>query len=156
MNTIIAIGYANKGGNMEKWRESVRRNVAFLKKLPYSIQLRIPYVLIIEHFFREGRDPEAAWEWAKAFETRAGQHNDFGGVATAWLYQGWVLSLKGDDKGVLSVQKGLELFKRIGDEGYANNCHWVIGTTFFNFGKVEEAKSHMSAFLRLAVQIQHR
>ncbi|MBI1922917.1 tetratricopeptide repeat protein, partial [Candidatus Poribacteria bacterium] len=154
MNARIAIGNANKG-NVEKWREYIH-NMAFIKKLEYSIELRTPYDIIIHLFTYSGRDLETAWEWSKEWEIRAAQHHDLSGLAFSRWRQGTILTAKGDHKGSLSsFQKSLEMNKRIGREGRIRWCYGHIGKILLHLGNIEEAEKHTRLSLTMDEQAGH-
>ena len=151
MNTLIGIANLNKG-NVEKFREYTHRNMAFIKKLDYSVELTAPYEHII---IAVSGDLEAAWEWTKELETRAGERHDLRGLAAAWMRQGeYTLIRKGDYKnGLSSYQKSLDMFQRIGDDKNVSMCHSYIAGTLFYSGNIEEAEAHARVSLRMAEQV---
>ena len=155
MNSKIAAG--NLKENIEKWREYTHKNMAFIRKLEYSVELRPPYVHIVSVVAEHDRDLEAAWEWSKELETRAGEHNDLIGLAEVWGCQGEaILSKKGDYERALSLyQQSLDMCERIGDDKHASWCHWDIAKTLFNSGNIKEAEAHDRVFLELAKQIEN-
>jgi class 3 adenylate cyclase/CheY-like chemotaxis protein len=153
MNSAIAMGDLNKG-NTEKWREYTRKNMAFIKKLPYSVELRPPYGHIVDVVALEDGDVESALEWAKELEARSVQHNDLRGMASVWLHKGDVLVSKGDYKNSLSLlQKSLETYERIGDARFAGWCYGHIGEALLYSGNVEEAETHALTFLSMTEQV---
>jgi len=153
MNAEIAIGNACIG-NYGEYREYTHKNMAFIKKLEYSVELRPPYVHIVEVVAGHDRDLEAAWEWSKELETRAGKHHDLRGVASAWMFRGDILRGKGDFKNALSsYQKSLDMFERIGDSKHASWCHGNIAGILFNSGSIEEAEAHARVYLRMTEQV---
>jgi len=152
MNSYIAAGNYNKG-NQEKWREYTHRNMAFIKKLPYSVQLKTPYVIIVDCAWSDG-DLETAWEWSKELETLAGHHHDLRAVAEAWYRQSMILEGKGDYRSALSsYQKSLGMLERIGDDKHASWCHGRIAEISFNSGDIEEAEAHAQVFLSMIEQV---
>jgi tetratricopeptide (TPR) repeat protein len=156
MNTEIARGYANKG-NSEAWREYIHRNMEFIKKLEYSVELRMSYGCIVQVVgsFWLDRDLETAWEWAKELEMRSQQHHDLSGLAAAWMHQGSILTSKGDYKSGLSLtQKSLDMFERIGNEKYASWCRGgIVETMLYLVGNIEEAEARAQVYLRMTEQV---
>lgn len=154
MNARIAVGNSNKG-NSEKWQEYTHKNMAFIKKLEYSVELRPPYVHIVLVLTNLDRDLEAAWDWAKQYQTLAAHHHDLRGVADVWICQGRILARKGDHENALSTyQKSLEMFERIGDDKHVSWGHQFIAGRLFYSGHIEEAETHAQIFLRLAEQVE--
>jgi class 3 adenylate cyclase/tetratricopeptide (TPR) repeat protein len=126
MNSRIAVGNSNKG-NSEKWREYTHKNMAFIKKLPYSVELMPPYIHVVEVLAYQDRDQEAAWEWSKELEARAGEHRDLTALAEVWYYQAGIFKNKGNHKCALSsCQKSLDMCERIGDDKHASWCYGNI------------------------------
>ena len=153
MNSAIAMGNINKG-NTEKWREYTRKNMAFIKKLPYSVELRPPYGHIVDIVALEDGNVEAALEWAEELEARSLQHNDLRGMASVWLHQGDVLAGKGDYTNSLSLlQKSLETHERIGDTRLASWCYGHIGSTLLDSGNIEEAETQAGVYLNMTKQV---
>jgi tetratricopeptide (TPR) repeat protein/regulation of enolase protein 1 (concanavalin A-like superfamily) len=150
MNSRVAVGNLLKG-NHEIWGEYTHRNMEFIKKPEYSVQLRSPYTHIIMVAYGQDRDLETAWEWAIALENLAEQHHDLRGLASAWMYQGHILANRGDYGNALSLyQKTLEMFGHIGDDKHVSWCHENIASILFNSGNTEEAEKHTRAFLRIS------
>jgi len=152
MNSKVGMGSVNKG-DIEKWKEYAHKNMAFVKNLPYSEELRGVYVQPVFAAYMD-RDLESAWEWSKYWEKMASQHHDLRAVATAWMYQSdWILIARGDYKNSLSLyQKALEMFKRIGDDRHATACYEVLTGILLNSGNTEEADAHAQVHLRMAEQ----
>jgi hypothetical protein len=83
MNSVIGVSNLNQG-NGEKFRKYIYKNIAFIKKLPYSVELRPAYGHIVLAVAGD-RDLEAAYDWSKALEMLAGQHHDLRGLASMAL-----------------------------------------------------------------------
>ena len=150
MNFRIASGHLNASGDAEKWKYYIRKNVAFIRKLEYSVELGPPYLHIVGLF---GKDWETALEWLKEVETRARDIHDLRGLADAWRVRGGILRSRGDYKNSLSwYQKSLDMFKHIGDNKHAYWCHDAIALILSNLGSVDEAKVHMQTSLDLSEQ----
>jgi class 3 adenylate cyclase/tetratricopeptide (TPR) repeat protein/regulation of enolase protein 1 (concanavalin A-like superfamily) len=149
---IAAISSAK--GNREKWEECHRKDMAFIKALPYSVGSSHPYLGIIVVVAWVDRDLESAWEWSKELEKRAGEHHDLSALAQIWLWQGHILKARGDHKGCLSsYQKSLGMLGRIGDNKHESWCHSNIGTLLLNLGNIEEAGKHGRLFLTMAERV---
>jgi len=162
MNAKVAVGNIYGKGNIVKWREYTHKNMTFIKKLEYSVELRPPYTHIIFLVADQDGDLEVAWEWTKELEMRAQRHNDLRGLASGWMNQGKILIKKGDHKSALSsYKKSLETFERIGDDKHAGWCHGGvpgyygegIASILFNLGDIEKAEVHTRVFLEMAEQV---
>jgi len=153
MNCSIAAASIRKG-NFPKFSEYVRRNMAFIKKVPYSIDLVRPYAQIIMSLLSTvyiNADPDSAWEWAKELERQSKEHSHLTGIVQAWFSQCLILMREGNHKESFAlVQKNLELCKQIGDIKYENQCHWFISQILFDQGNIEEARIHACESLKMA------
>jgi len=155
MNEVIGTANLNKG-NRAEGRKYIRKNMGFIKTLPYSEQLINAYGLIIEVVDSQDRDLEAKCEWMKELETRAEEHNDLRGVALAWFYQGNLAWRLGNYKDGLSLlTNSLDMFRRVGDDKRAIWCYMQMSYILFNSGDIEEAKTHKQLSLKLMEQIGH-
>lgn len=152
MNHKIAVGSHNK----EERREYSYRNMAFIRDLPYSIELRPPYIHIAEVLAYQDRDLETAWEWLKELETRAQEHNDLRAIAEVWHRQGQViLQGKGDYKNSIPlVGKAFKMFQRIGDDKHASWYYGFAGGTLIGLGRIREAEANVEAFLSMAKKVE--
>ena len=153
MNFSIAAGSFRKG-NFEKAREYTRKNMAFIKKIPYSVELAHPYTHIVRILIWPDADPDLAWEWAKELERQSKDHNHLTGIVESWNLQSGILMGKGDyRKSFTLIQENLELCKRIGDIKYVNQCHSTISGILFSQSDIEEAKIHACESLQIAEKI---
>ncbi len=153
MNTMIAMGSLNKGDN-EKWQEYTRRNMEFIKELPYSSDLTLSYYFIIDIVASQDGDVESAWDWAKELEELAGQHHDLRSVAASWGRQSEILIGKGDHRKGLSLRrKSLEMYERTGDSKFVIWCHRAIAQTLLSLGDIGEAEAHARLLLELTEQV---
>jgi tetratricopeptide (TPR) repeat protein/regulation of enolase protein 1 (concanavalin A-like superfamily) len=158
MNSKVGVGSLYKG-DFEKSREYNYRNMVFISKLDYSIELRPPYIHIISLF--RYQDLEEAMRWEKELETRAREHNDLRGLAMAWLFLMYIFIGKGDYKGGLSSgQKSLEMFERIGDDKHASWCHggtpgssMGIAGILLDSGEMEGAEAHARVLMKIVEQV---
>ena len=151
LNAKLCTATAAKGN--KNWSEYTRKNMTFLKRLPYTMDIWECYVHIIQLLMHTDRDLEAAWEWDKLLETLAGQHNDLRGLTWAWMHQGDIFGLKGDHKNALSsYQKSLDMFERNEDK-YAMWCRGNIKGILFNLGNIEDAEEHARVSLSMAEQV---
>jgi hypothetical protein len=69
MNSIIAVANGMKG-NMEKGMGYTRKNMDFIKSLPYSTELSASYNHIILYLSYNVRDLKAAWEWSEEYDRK--------------------------------------------------------------------------------------
>jgi len=152
MNHRIDIGNWSKG-NMDKCMEYTHKNMSFIKKLPYSEELRAVYFHIIQIVAYHDRDSESALNWVKELETRAEEHHDLRGIASAWGRQGGILLYKGDLKSLSSYPRSIEMFERIGDDKGASVCHAAMGRHLLSAGDIEESEKHAQLFLTMSKRV---
>ncbi|MFC1716824.1 AAA family ATPase, partial [Candidatus Poribacteria bacterium] len=104
MNSIFAVG-----AGTEVFREYTRRNMAFVRNLSYTVELRKPYVHIVVQLIQD-KELEAAWEWAEELEKHSRRYNDLKGLLEAWMIKGAVLLSKGDPQNAFSLyQKSIDM-----------------------------------------------
>ncbi len=154
LNSRIAVGNRWGRGDIERWLAYTQKNMAIIRKFPYSSELMPPYVHIIEAC-AYNRDLEAALEWSKELETRARECNDLRGLASAWMYQSYdILSARGDySNALLLKRKTLAMFQNIGDEKHTSWCHNHMAGIAFCLGNIEEARKQAHIYLRMGERV---
>ncbi|MBM3212087.1 tetratricopeptide repeat protein, partial [Candidatus Poribacteria bacterium] len=153
MNSIIATGNGYKG-NMVKFVDHVRKNMAFIMSLPYSVELSNSYIDIIAYLYGTVKDLKNAWEWSEEYKSLAKKHNDLDSLGVVLLLQGIILNIKGDYKGAISlIQKGLEIHQDIGYAHQQGRQHGKMSLNLYSLGNINEAKFHAKNHLNIAEQL---
>ena len=97
-------------------KAALLENAQFLERLPYSEELRAVYSDLVEAYLYADRDGEAAARWAEVLKSKAEQHDDLRGLATARFLQGETAFNRGDGRAAARhLQHALDLYRRIGD-----------------------------------------
>jgi len=147
-NTMLGTTYANIG----KYNECLKhfnRNKAFIRKLDYTLELRVPYT----HIICFENDPNSAWEWAKELEMRAERINDQAGVAAAWYRQGGIFQMKNDDNNaIIMYRKSIDKYQSIGDNKSTMEPYLALARTLFKLGNISEAEENAQIALKLTEQ----
>ena len=154
MNGKIADGNIGKG-NIEEHRKYIYKNMAFVRDLTYSVELRSAYVNVVSLFVNQKQaDLEVALDWAVELEKRAGRYSDLRGLASAWALQGTIYSSRGDLTNSLeSRQKSLEMYERIGDANLARGAWGAISELLLRSGHIDKAEKHVQRYLQMSCQI---
>jgi DNA-binding SARP family transcriptional activator len=141
MNQMVAVGHSEKG-NLKQFRELTYRTAGFIRRLPYSRELRPAYVHIVSLSWYD-KDVEETMKWLQALEERASQHHDVRALAEVRFYRGGTLGVIGDLHGAIpQFQQGLELYTQIGDVPRASRCLLVMGIVFLSLGDFRKAEAH--------------
>jgi len=147
MNSIFVMGAGDARAGAELFKEYTHRSMTFIKDLPYTVELRASYIIIVSQLLWD-REPESAWEWAEELETCARKHNDLKGLLGAWLAKAWVVASKGDyEDALLLYQKSIDMAERIGDMNNMTRQSGYISFTLLGLGRIAEAEAHMQKML---------
>jgi class 3 adenylate cyclase/tetratricopeptide (TPR) repeat protein/regulation of enolase protein 1 (concanavalin A-like superfamily) len=150
MNHLIAVPYAMKKGDEQRYREYGYRTAQFILRLPYAEELRPAYSCIAEAYWA-GKNVEEALRWRQAFEDLAMRHGDLRGLAQAYHLAGWFSSDRGDLQGALApCRQALALFTRIADAKHASWVLLLLGRIFLARGDLSQAEEHVDKWLAMA------
>ncbi len=139
MNDIIAEGYLFKG-DREKRREFTLRNTRFVRRLPYTEELKAVYEHI-SNVYADAKNLDEAFNWLDALEREAGQYRDLRALAIAHHIRGSGLARKGDFHGAIREQRqALELLEKIGDPKTAIWCYHHLMRAFLILDELQEAE----------------
>ncbi|MDD1444204.1 tetratricopeptide repeat protein, partial [Dolichospermum sp. ST_sed3] len=135
VNTMLVVANSNIGNWVEA-TQYVHKNINFIKKLDYTVELRTAYV----HIIMMDGDPNSAWEWTKELKKRAEKINDQTGLASAWLRQGIILESKSDYVNALVMHnKSIDTFQNIGDAIGSMSPYLGAARALFNLGDIAES-----------------
>jgi len=152
MNSRIAVGNFSKG-NSKEWTKYIRINMVFIKNLPYSKELRMPYCQIIELIISDG-DLKSAWEWSEELEWLASKNNDLVTVGSALFRRSQISSNKGDYKSSLLLkQRSLDIMQSIGDIKSVGEYNGKTSYILFTLGEIEESEEHAKTFLEMMEKV---
>jgi tetratricopeptide (TPR) repeat protein len=150
MNTNIALGHFHKG-NRRTFREFTGRNASFLPRLPYSEELRAPFLHVFTAY-RFDKDVEKATRWLQAFERVAAQHHDLRALGEVHNRTSIALLAETGDarRAIPENERALELFTRIGDEKHAGYCLQQIGQCCLSLGNSQGAEGYLARGLEIS------
>jgi len=150
MNTMISLAYQDN----EKFREYNHRNLAFIRKLPYSMELRASYIVLVECHAYGDNNLEDARELCKELELLGEQHHDLRAVGESWLRQAKFLEIEGKFVEALQLYaKTFGALQNIGDEKHVGFCCWYISYASLTMGDVEKVETHAQMFLSISEKI---
>jgi len=155
INEWIYLGIYNLGAR-KKALEYLSKNVALVKKLPYSPELREVYSDVIEFYFvhQENLDLDIAMFWANEFETHTEHHHDLAGLAEAFLYKAFVFRRQMKyEEALLYHQKCLTLSGNIGEARYLVWGHLGISSLLLSLGEIEKSAEHAVLMLENAERV---
>jgi len=147
----IAMCYGRKGDAKSHW-EYTQRHMLFISDLPYSEELALCYVNIVESILWM-RDLDAARRWCEELEERARQSHDL--VSLAWVYshKANILRSSGDYKNsLLFRQKRLDTSKRMGDRQRIVWSYFGLVETLLALGRIEEAELRTQEYMDMGVR----
>jgi tetratricopeptide (TPR) repeat protein len=122
-----------------EYREHGDRNAQFIQRLPYSEELRVPYIHIADRYIREGRLEEAE-AWLQDVARKAEQHHDLRALGEVYTRTGRLLSARGDFRGAIHQHdRAVDLFTKIGDRSRRYECVWWLVSALFDIRGTEEA-----------------
>jgi tetratricopeptide (TPR) repeat protein len=143
-------------GDSEKVRQFTLRNATFLRRLPYSEELRPAYSGLLSLYAYRDRNPEEEMSWLQALKRQAEEHYDLRALAHVYAWTGSILARQGDFQGSLPFrQQAVDLITRIGD---AKHQSWyLLGMTHDllavgELGKAEELVSRASELTQQVLQ----
>ena len=133
--------------------------LAGLKKLQGSTcysQLAFLYRTLGSIAVREGKTLEALSYHDQSLEM-ARQANDMEGTVAALVNLGLTSRFAGDwDRAITWAQEGLSLAEKVGNYRGMSFADFVLGTTFWRQGLLDEALRHVARALEIAQKIQER
>jgi tetratricopeptide (TPR) repeat protein len=149
MNHQAARGYLNKG-NRVKFQELAHRTAQFLRRLPYSEELRPVY----SHMWfacREERNVEEGLKWLQLLEEKATSYRDLMALGNANLFRGTTLAQGGELHGAISLYpQALEQYTRAGSAMHTRMClYWMI-ETHLSLGSLLKAEAYVHKYLETA------
>ena len=140
LNAIISLLYGYKGDG-EKSSEYIKRDMEFIKDLPYDMEFTEIYAFISGDLLWHDKEPESALEWLEELEIISKKHHDLVGIAESWRMQAYILWDKGKLKEALLLnQKALELFERTGTVVVLTKCLWKTADMLITLGNIKEAE----------------
>jgi len=149
MNCMIALG-AEYAGNHEKAMEYNCRNISFVNRLDYSMELAGVYNFIIGGVLGYDKNPAGAWKWTEELERRAKEYNELEGLSVVWRFRSLILQEKGDyQNAISSIQKALDINQRKGYDRGMSTCHWITAELLFGLGDLDTAMMHVKASMEL-------
>jgi tetratricopeptide (TPR) repeat protein len=153
MNQTIAGGLIGKE-NLAKCHEFTYRTAGFIRRLPYSEELRPAYIQI-HSVYRENKDIEKAMEWLQALKERATRCHDLRALGEVRFFTGFTLAVVGDLRGAVPrFQKALELFTRIGDVSRESWSLLTMGRAFLRLGDRQKAEGYVDRALEAAKAVR--
>ncbi|MAF10083.1 hypothetical protein CMK11_06485 [Candidatus Poribacteria bacterium] len=142
MNEIIAVA-AYRVGDNATFREFTHRTARFLRRLPYSEELRGPYSHVAYNLYllAEG-DLASAPDWLAAMEDHALRHHDLRALGEAYARRAWIADATGDLREALPWHRqATDVFIRIGDDKHRSTTLESMGNTLVRQGDLEEAEA---------------
>jgi tetratricopeptide (TPR) repeat protein len=157
MNDTVALGYSNKG-NREKSRDFFYRNVQFLDRLPYSEELRRPYVMVSSFHVWYEKNVDESEKWLQILEQKAQHPHDLRLLGDVYHNIGLnVSSSRGDLHGIiLHEQQAVELFTKIGDASIRCDCLRDMERAFLSLGDLQKAEECAHRKLEILEGIGHK
>lgn len=128
MNQIMAVGYLEQA-NQEQFHHLTQRTAQFIKRLPYSEELRPSYIHIFVSLYLKKRVTEAM-QWLRHLEKLAQAHHDLRALAEVYEHR-WSSNFdRGDLRNITEhVPRVIELYSKIGDNirlrRYLTSMMWV-------------------------------
>jgi DNA-binding SARP family transcriptional activator len=138
MNATVA--WASATEPQRRW-EFTMRNTKLLPRLPYSEELRAPYMhLVMEYCGR--KNVEEAERWLHALERLAQQHHDLAALHEVHLHGGSLLySANGDlQRAIREFERSLELAEKSGYPSLDELSSRELGKAFLSLGDLQRAK----------------
>jgi tetratricopeptide (TPR) repeat protein len=153
MNQVISTGHRFEG-NLERSYEFTFRTAQFVRRLPYSEELRAPYSHII-YAYGWKKNVEEVMEWLQALEKRGALCHDSRALGEAHYLSGRILRQRGNLRGaILRYQQALELFARIGDAIRTSRCLNALAEVSLSLGRLEKAEKLVHRALEAARIVQ--
>jgi adenylate cyclase len=141
----------NQIAGVEKAREANLRNAQFIERLDYSEELRPAYECIVAMYAYEGENVDEAMSWLQALEHKAEQHRDLRALGTVYYWRARLSSYSGDLYGAIShIQRGLELFTKIGDTKHETEGLNDLARAFLSLGDLQSATEYAGRGLQKA------
>ena len=138
MNQAMAVGHFAHG-NWDMFYRLTDSTAHFIQDLPYSQELRSPYIHIIMALHDRKREAEGD-RWLHTLETLAEQHHDLRALAEA-VHHRWGYRLYQGDLGrITEFPRVLELFENIGDHNLACRCLKDAAFNYLILGDLEQAE----------------
>ena len=153
MNQTLALGYEDSE-EWEKYHQITYRTAAFLKRLPYSQELRAPYVHV-QGICRADKNVEQALAWIQELKQRATRHHDLLALLEVSLHMGIHCYQVGDLRSTLPhAQQGLDMCTHIGDVLHENWAMFLMAQSWLRLGHPQQARGFATRALRAAQTIR--
>jgi tetratricopeptide (TPR) repeat protein len=143
-------------GNLERGREFIDRNTRFLRRLPYSEELRPVYNHVVDEC-TVNKNAEEALKWLQTLEQKAKAHYDLRALGEVHVFTARLLASQGDLLGaLLRYQQTLELSTRIGDVKLENWGLGGIGGHYLSLGELRDAREYANRRREITESIGER
>lgn len=142
-------------GNPACAHQLILHNAQFLAALPYSEELREPYLQIVQFYTRVQQELVTARYWLETLRRHATSAHDLRALArTAHLNAVEVLEYSGDLRGAAQeFRLAIHYFAQIGDDKYEMNCLSRLGWTLIRNGQLDAAEASLADASRKAAQL---
>lgn len=143
-------------GQLARARKACLAGLAQLQDSTHYPQLAFLHRTLGSIATRQGKTQEALRHHGQSLEM-ARQANDVEGIVAALTNLGHTSRLAGDwDKAITWAQEALSLAEKVGNYRGKSFADFVLGTTFWRQGRLDQALHHLTRGLETAKKIQER
>jgi DNA-binding SARP family transcriptional activator len=139
MNQAIAICHLARG-KLDLFQAATDRTAQFIRRLPYSEELRSAYLHIFLGLYYNKRVAQAQ-QWLQVLERLAEQHHDLRALAEVYDYRGEHRLQRGDlREAIAHSERALHLYTRIGAQGHTWRSHVNAAWAYLMLGDLPAAE----------------